>query len=54
MTIVCPLCETPSPTIAAALTWQCARCGYKWDNIRLASGFAVYAETHPARATDRS
>ncbi len=45
MTTACPLCHTPAPTITdAALvsngTWQCTRCGQKWDAGRLAAAAA--------------
>jgi hypothetical protein len=38
----CPLCHTADATatnvaVAAGADWHCARCGHRWDAIRLAA-----------------
>ena len=54
--VTCPLCHTADATMTndaihdAGANWQCARCGQRWDAIRLATA-AAYAVWLSRRAT---
>lgn len=54
----CPLCHTADPAVtndglAKGADWQCARCGHRWNAVRLATAaaYAAWASEHDAVAS---
>ena len=50
---ICPSCHTQDPrmtdlAINAGADWQCARCGSRWDAVRLATvaAYGVWLAAH--------
>ena len=52
---ICPACHTQDPSmtnqaLSAGADWQCARCGSRWDAIRLATvaAYDAWVSEHDA------